>query len=94
MKKIQPINNYVLIKLEKESEGKTPGGIIIPDVAKEKPKEGVVVAISAGASEQISIGDRVIYKDFSGTQIDFEGDEYLLIPVGDILAKYVEVDSI
>lgn len=94
MKKIQPINNYVLIKLEKEGEDKTASGIIIPEVAREKPKEGKVIAISAGASEQISVGDSVIYKDFSGTEITFEGEKYLLIPVGDILAKLVEVDSI
>ena len=94
MKKIQPVNDYVLIKLEEESEEKTSGGIIIPDTAKEKPKEGEVVGIAAGASEQISIGDRVIYKEYSGTQITYEGEEYLLIPASDILAKYVEVDSI
>ncbi|MCD6079893.1 MAG: co-chaperone GroES [Candidatus Omnitrophica bacterium] len=90
MKKIQPINQLCI----KDSEGKTPGGIIIPETAKEKPKGGEVVAISAGASEQISVGDRVIYKDFSGTQINFEGEDYLLVPAGDILTKYVEVDSI
>ena len=94
MKKIQPVNDYVLIKLEEESEEKTSGGIIIPDTAKEKPKEGEVVGIAAGASEQISIGDRVIYKEYSGTQITYEGEEYLLVPASDILAKYVEVDSI
>ncbi len=94
MKKIQPVNDYVLIKLEEEPEEKTSGGIIIPDTAKEKPKEGEVVGIAAGASEQISIGDRVIYKEYSGTQITYEGEEYLLIPASDILAKYVEVDSI
>lgn len=94
MKKIQPINNYVLIELKKEGEDKTASGIIIPEVAREKPKEGKVIAISAGASEQISVGDSVIYKDFSGTEITFEGEKYLLIPVGDILAKLVEVDAI
>ena len=94
MKKIQPINNYVLVKLSGETEEKTAAGIVIPDTAREKPKEGKVVGLAAGASDEIAIGDRVIYKDFSGTQITFEGEKYLLIPIGDILAKYVEVDSI
>jgi len=94
MKKLQPINNYVLIKIEKEKEEKTEGGIIIPESAKEKPKEGEVIAISTGVQEQISIGDRVIYKDFSGTEISFEGEKYIIVSVDDILAKYVEVDEI
>ena len=94
MKKIQPINNYVLIKLATETEVKTAGGIVIPDTAKEKPKEGEVVGIATGASEEITIGDRVIYKEFSGTEIKYEGEKYLLVPAADIFAKYVEVDSI
>lgn len=94
MKKIQPINNYVLVKLSQNVEEKTPGGIVIPDVAKEKPKEGEVVAISSAASEQLSAGDKVIYKDFSGTEITFEGEKYLLVTIDDILAKIVEVDAI
>ncbi len=94
MKKIQPINNYVLIKLFRNAADKTPGGIIIPDTAKEKPKEGEVIAISAAVSEQLSAGDKVIYKDFSGTEITFEGEKYLLVTIDDILAKVVEVDSI
>ena len=71
MKRIQPVNNYVLIKLVTETEEKTAGGIYIPDSAKEKPKEGEVVGIATGASEEITIGDRVIYKDFSGTEIKY-----------------------
>ncbi|MCD6134137.1 MAG: co-chaperone GroES [Candidatus Omnitrophica bacterium] len=94
MRKIQPINNYVLLKFKKEKEEKTPAGIIIPDTAKEKPKEAEIVAIAAGASDQLSVGDTVIFKEFSGTEIKFESEEYLLIPVADILAKVVEVDSI
>ncbi len=94
MKKIQPINNYALIKLSKETEEKTAGGIVIPDTAKEKPVEGEIAGIAKGASEEINIGDRVIYKQHSGTEIKYEGEKYLLIPAEDILAKYVEVDSI
>ncbi|MCD6540197.1 MAG: co-chaperone GroES [Candidatus Omnitrophica bacterium] len=94
MRKIQPINNYVVVKLLEEAEEKTAAGIVIPETAREKPKEGEVVGVSAGVTEQLSIGDKVIYKDFSGTQVTFEGEKYLIIPVDDILAKIVEVDSI
>lgn len=94
MTKIQPVNGNVLIKLEESGEEKTSAGIIIPDTAKEKPSEGEVVGIAADASEQIAVGDRVIYKAFSGTNITFEGTDYILAPAEDILAKYVEVDSI
>lgn len=94
MVKIQPVNNYVLVKLIEKGEERTAGGIIIPETAREKPKEGEVVNLSAGATDQISVGDRIIYKNFSGTEITFEGEKYLLVPVDDILAKYVEVDSI
>jgi len=94
MKKIQPINNYVLLKLEDSSEEKTPGGIIIPDTAKEKSQEGKVVALPADSDINLSIDDVVIYKGFSGTEINFEGEKYLLVLSDDILARYVEVDSI
>ena len=94
MKKIQPINSYVLIKLAVKAKEKTEGGIFIPDTAREKPREGEVIAIAAGASEEIAIGDYVIYKEFSGTEVTHEGEKYLLVPVSDIFAKFVEVDSI
>jgi len=94
MKSIQPTNNNVLIKLDEETEEKTAGGIYIPDSAKEKPREGEVVGIAVGASEEIAVGDRVIFKEFSGSEIKFENKKYLLVPVADILAKYVEVDAI
>lgn len=94
MKKIQPVNGYVLIRFEESGEQQTEGGIVIPDTAKEKPNEGIVENIAADASEQIAVGDRVIYKQFSGTTITFKGTDYILVPAGDILAKYTEVDSI
>ncbi len=94
MTKIQPINGYVLIKWESNEEETTAGGIIIPETAKEKPSEGVVEAIAADATEQIAVGDKVIYKEYSGTTITFDGEDFILVPVGDILAKYVAVDEI
>ncbi len=94
MRKIQPINNNVLLKLEGPAEEKTSGGIIIPDTAREKSQEGKVEALPVDSDIDLSIGDIVLYKGFSGTEITFEGDKYLLILMDDILAKYVEVDSI
>ncbi len=94
MTKLQPINGFVLIKWEEIEEEKTSGGIIIPETAKEKPSEGVIEAIAADAEEQVAVGDKVIYKQYAGTNITFEGQEYILVPVGDILAKYVQVDEI
>ena len=94
MRKIQPINNNLLIKLDEVKEDTTAGGIIIPDTAKEKPQEGEVIAIPADSDSGLSVGDRVIYKSFSGTEITFEGEKYLIVPSDDILAKFVEVDAI
>jgi chaperonin GroES len=94
MRKIQPINNNLLIKLDEVKEDTTAGGIIIPDTAQEKSQEGEIVAVPADSDSSLSVGDRVIYKSFSGTEITFEGKQYLIIPSDDILAKFVEVDAI
>jgi len=89
MRKIQPINNNLLIKLDEVKEDTTAGGIIIPDTAKERPQEGEVVAVPLDSDINVSVGDRVIYKSFSGTEITFEGEKYLIVPSDDILAKFV-----
>lgn len=94
MKKIQPVNSNVLIRIDEPKEEKTGGGIIIPDTAREKRKEGIVEAIAPDAPKTLSVGDRVIYKDMSGTEINFNDVNYLLIQADDILAKIVEVDEI
>jgi chaperonin GroES len=93
MRKIQPLSGNVLIE-RSEGEEKSPGGIIIPDSAKEKPSEGIVAALAADASEQIAVGDRVIYKKYGGTEITHDDKEYLIVPDSDVLAKYVEADEI
>ena len=91
--KIQPVNSYVLVKTS-NGEEKTKSGLFIPDSAKEKPNEGEVVAISAAVAEQISIGDTIIYKEYSGTKFNHEGEDYLFIQESEILGKYEDVDSI
>lgn len=95
MKELQPINEQVLLELEEAKEETTVSGIIIPDTAKEKPQYAKVNALSSGIEKpEISVGDVVFYKAFSGTEIEFEGKNYLMIPYADILGKMVETDKI
>jgi chaperonin GroES len=95
MKELQPVNQNVLLDLsEDKTEQKTAGGIIIPDSAKEKKNMAKVVAISKVENCEISVGDIVLYKQYSGTEVKFDGREYLLIPYESILAKVVETDAI
>lgn len=94
MKELQPINQQVLLELENAKEETTVSGIIIPDTAKEKPQHAKVVALSGIDKPEISVGDVVFYKAFSGTELEFEGKNYLMIPYADILGKLVETDRI
>src|SRR6056297_728601 len=95
MKELQPINQNVLLELKEETaEQKTSAGIIIPDSAQEKQEIAKVVAVSNIENAEIAPGDEVLYKKFSGTEIDFDGRKYLLVPYADVLAKVVETESI
>ena len=94
MKELQPVNQQVLLEVEEVKEAKTASGIIIPDSAKEKPHHAKVVALSGIEKPEIGVGDIVFYKAFSGTEIEFEGRDYLMIPYSDILGKVVETDNI
>ncbi len=95
MKELQPINQNVLLEItEDKLEQKTSGGIIIPDSAKEKQEVAKVLAISNIENAEIVPGDQVLYKKYSGTEIEFEGKNYLLLPYADILSKVVETESI
>ncbi|MFO8073022.1 MAG: co-chaperone GroES [Polyangia bacterium] len=91
--KLQPLGDYVLLE-QFEPEETTSGGIILPENAKQRPDEGKVVALAADASDEIEIGDRVIYKKFSGEEIRIDGKPHRLVQAADILAKYVEADEI
>ncbi|MEN8226567.1 MAG: co-chaperone GroES [Bacteroidota bacterium] len=93
MKELQPINQHVLLEIE-ATEGKTASGIIIPDTVKEKPQYAKVLAISGIEDPEISVGDVVFYKNFSGTELEFDGNEYLMMPYADILGRIVETDEI
>lgn len=95
MKELQAINQNVLIDLsEQNKEQKTPSGIIIPDTAREKPNMGKIVNMSTIENPEVKVGDTVIYKAYSGTEIEFEGKKYLVLPYADILAKVVETEEI
>ena len=90
---VRPLGEKVLIKRD-EAEGKTSGGIVLPDTAKEKPKEGKVIAIGDGrilksgarAKVQVKKGDRVLFSSYGGTEVRIDGEDYLLMSEDDILA--------
>lgn len=94
MKSLQPINDNVAIQLAAEDEEKTPGGIYIPETAKEKPQIGEVMALSPDAESQLAVGDKVLFRKYSGTETNLDGKDYIIVSIGDILAKVVDVDAI
>ena len=91
--KIRPINAHVLVK-PLEAAKTTPGGIHLPDTARERQTEGKVIAVAEDATEEVAVGDRVIYKEFAGTEVKVDGEDYVLLPSEDLLVKYVAADEI
>jgi len=91
--KIRPLQDRVLIRRVEEEET-TAGGIIIPDSAKEKPQEGVVVAAGKGkvrddggiTALDVQVGDRVLFGKYAGTDVTLDGEEYVILREEDILA--------
>ena len=95
MKELQPLNQNVILDItDDKKEQKTAGGIIIPDTAREKPMFARVVSLSNIDNCEITVGDVVIYKKFSGTEIEFEGKKFLTVPYADLLAKVVDTEEI
>ncbi|MBO7455990.1 MAG: co-chaperone GroES [Paludibacteraceae bacterium] len=89
MAKIQPLADRVLVQ-PAAAEEKTIGGIIIPDSAKEKPLRGTVLAVGNGTKDEPMIlheGDQVLYGKYAGTELEFDGEKYLIIKQSDVLAK-------
>ena len=85
---IRPLADRVLVK-PAEAEEKTSSGIIIPDTAKEKPMEGEVIAVGCGKKDEpmtVKVGDKVLYGKYSGTEITYEGEKYLIMRESDIYA--------
>jgi chaperonin GroES len=91
--KVVPLNDKIVVK-RLEAEGKTAGGIVLPDTAKEKPKQGKVLSLGDGkllesgkrAPFQVKEGDRVLFTSYAGTEVKIEGEEYLIMSEDEILA--------
>ena len=84
---MKPINDRVVVK-PAAAEEKTKGGIIIPDTAKEKPQKGEVVAVGPGKDGNlmtVQVGDTVLYGKYSGQELNYEGEDYLIMREDDIL---------
>lgn len=85
---IQPLADRVLIKAA-PAEEKTAGGIIIPDTAKEKPLQGKVLAVGKGTKDEemvLKAGDTVLYGKYAGTEVELDGEKYLIMRQSDVLA--------
>ena len=90
--KFRPLHDRVLVR-RVESDEKTPGGIIIPDTAQEKPMEGEVVEVGSGARDEsgklvpldVKKGDKILFGKWSGTEVKMAGEEYLIMKESDIM---------
>ncbi|WP_029006918.1 co-chaperone GroES [Azospirillum halopraeferens] len=90
--KFKPLHDRVLVR-RLESDTRTKGGIIIPDTAKEKPQEGEVIAVGAGARDEsgklvpldVKAGDRILFGKWSGTEVKIDGEDFLIMKESDIL---------
>ncbi|WP_346354857.1 co-chaperone GroES [Azotosporobacter soli] len=90
---IKPLGDRVVIKVL-EGETTTKSGILLPDTAKEKPQEGEVIAVGAGkvlengqrVALDVKTGDKIIFSKYAGTEVKFDGQEYLIVSERDILA--------
>ena len=88
----RPFHDRVVVR-RIEAEGKTKGGIIIPDTAKEKPAEGEIVAVGSGTRDEsgnlnapdMKVGDRVLFGKWSGTEIKFNGEDLLIMKEADVM---------
>ena len=88
MAKIQPLADRVLVR-PVAAEEKTIGGIIIPDSAKEKPLRGEVIAVGNGTKDEamvLNAGDQVLYGKYAGTELEYEGEKFLIMRQSDLLA--------
>ena len=90
--KVQPLGERVLVK-RIEAEEKTAGGIVVPDTAKEKPKEGEIISLGTGKLDEkgekqpfnVKKGDKILFESYAGTEVTIDGEEYLVMKEDDIL---------
>jgi chaperonin GroES len=95
--KIRPLGDRLVVKRTQEEE-KTKGGIIIPDTAKEKPIEGIVVAVGSGTvlkngkvvPMDVKAGDKVLFGKYSGTEVKLDGEEHVILNEDDVLAVFTK----
>jgi chaperonin GroES len=91
--KVVPLNDKILVE-RLEAEEKTTGGILLPDTAKEKPKQGKVLSVGEGkrldsgkrAAFQVKVGDHVLFTSYAGNEVTVDGKEYLIMTEDDVLA--------
>ena len=90
--KLKPLDDRIVVQAN-EGDQTTASGLVIPDTAKEKPQEGTVKAVGPGKFEDgvrvpmdVSVGDKVIYSKYGGTEVKVDGDEYLILSARDVLA--------
>ncbi len=91
--KIKPLSDRIIVR-PAEAEEKTASGLIIPDTAKEKPMKGEIVAVGPGKTSddgkvikmELKVGDKVLYGKYSGTEVTYEGTDYLIMRESDVYA--------
>ena len=91
---LRPLYDRLVVKRIEEAEEKTPGGIVIPDSAKEKPQQGEVIAVGQGkrlddgklVPLEVKKGDRILFGKYSGNEIKMNGEEYLILREDEVLA--------
>ena len=89
---IKPLEDRIVVQAV-EAETTTASGLVIPDTAKEKPQEGIVLAVGPGRFEEgnrvpldVAVGDKVLYSKYGGTEVKYAGEEYLVLSARDVLA--------
>ncbi|MCS7016184.1 MAG: co-chaperone GroES [Gemmatales bacterium] len=95
--KLRPLDDRVVIE-PLQSEERTPGGIVLPDTAQEKPQRGKVIAVGPGklledgtrAAMNVAVGDEVIFSKYAGSDVKINGNEYKIMRESDILAKVIK----
>ena len=95
---LQPLDDRIVVR-PSESEETTASGLVIPDTAKEKPQQGEVLAVGPGRRAEntgelipldVKVGDTVVYSKYGGTEINLEGEDYLVLNARDVLAKVAD----
>jgi chaperonin GroES len=90
---LRPLHDRILVKRLEESEAKSPGGLFIPDTAKEKPQQAKVLAVGTGRITDdgkvqpmdVKVGDQIVFSKYAGTEVKIEGEELLIIREDDVL---------